>query len=131
LLNQITELEKIMLKIEELSEAWKIPAKTVMEINLVIEELFANIVFYAFEDQEQHVITLDFSLPDAGILKMRLEDDGKPFNLLEKQVGAIFEQTIDERQVGGLGIHFAKEMMQNVEYERSDNKNVVILTKNF
>jgi len=131
LLNQVTELEKIVGKIEELSGDWKIPSKAVMEITLVLEELFTNVVFYAFDDQETHYITVEINLLDDHTLQLRLEDDGKPFNLLEQEMGDVFEQTIDERQVGGLGIHFVKEMMKNVEYQRSGNNNVVILTKNF
>ena len=131
LLNQVTELEKIVLKIEELSEIWNIPAKAVMEINLVLEELFTNVVFYAYEDQDPHFITVEIKLTNAHLLQLRIEDDGKPFNLLDKQMGDVLEQTIDERQVGGLGIHFVKEMMQGVTYERAGKNNVVILTKNF
>ena len=131
LLNQITELDKLALKIEELAEVWNIPMKAVMEINLVLEELFTNVVFYAFEDKESHSILVEFKLIDAHLLQMRFEDDGKPFNLLEKEVGEVFNQTLDERQIGGLGIHFAKEMMKNIAYERCGNNNVVILTKNF
>lgn len=131
LLNQVPELEKIVLKMEELSEAWNIPVKAVMEITLVLEELFTNVVFYAFDDKETHEITVEIKLLEAHLLQMRLEDDGKPFNLLEKQMDDVFKKTLDERQIGGLGIHFVKEMMKDVKYERSGNNNVVILTKNF
>ncbi len=131
LLNQVSELDKIVLKIEELSERWNIPAKAVLEITLVLEELFTNVVFYAFDDKEIHYITVDITLVDEHTLQLRLEDDGKPFNLLEKQMDDVFTQTIDERKIGGLGIHFVKAMMKNVEYERSGNNNVVIVTKNF
>ena len=131
LMNQVTELNSIALKIEELSELWNIPAKTVMEINLVLEELFTNVVFYAFEDAGPHEILLEIKLLEAHTLQLRLEDDGKPFNLLEKEMRNDVGQTIEERQIGGLGIHFIKEMMKKVEYERFENTNVVILTKNF
>ena len=131
LLNQITELEKLVAKVEELAEAWNIPVKVVMEINLVLEELFTNIVFYAFDDKLEHHVNLEFKLISDHLLQMRLEDEGKPFNLLEKQTGDVISQPLDERQIGGLGIHFAKEMMKSIEYERSDNKNIVILTKIF
>jgi sigma-B regulation protein RsbU (phosphoserine phosphatase) len=131
LTNELTELEKIVAQIEELSDEWNIPAKTVMEINLVLEELFTNIVFYAFDDKEPHSITVEMALMEPHTLQIRLEDDGKPFNLLEKQMGEVFEQTVDERPIGGLGIHFVKKMMDGVAYERSGNNNIVILTKVF
>lgn len=131
LVNQITELDKIVIKIDELSEVWNIPLKIGMEINLVLEELFTNVVFYAFNDKEEHKITLDFKLIDVHQLQIRMEDDGKPFNLLEKKVADVFDKPIEERQIGGLGIHFVREMMNSVDYQRTGDKNIVILTKNF
>ncbi|MCX6267117.1 MAG: ATP-binding protein, partial [Bacteroidetes bacterium] len=131
LLNQVSELDKIALKVEELSEAWNIPPKVGMEVNLVLEELFTNIVFYAFDDNQEHRIMLEFRLKDESQLEMRLEDDGKAFNLLEKKINDAFDLPVEERPIGGLGIHFVKEMMSSVDYQRKDNKNVIILGKNF
>ena len=129
--NHLSELDNIAVNLENLSEKWNLPPKIVMEINLVIEELFTNVVFYAFDDKEEHEINLSFMLVDTHQLQMRLEDDGKPFNLLEKKVNDVFDKPLEERQIGGLGIHFVREMMNSVDYQRSGNKNVVILTKNF
>ena len=131
LLNQVAELEKIALKLEELSEQWNIPPKVIMEVNLALEELFTNVVFYAYEDTESHTIQVEFKLFDGNQFQIRLEDDGKPFNLLEKDTDAIALQPLEERGIGGLGIHFIKEMMSRVEYFRSENNNVVLLTKIF
>jgi phosphoserine phosphatase RsbU/P len=131
LVNKVSELDKIVIKVEELSELWNIPAKVVMEVSLVLEELFTNVVFYAFDDQEEHRITLDLTLKDKHQLHIRLEDDGKPFNLLEKEVKNVFDQPLEERQIGGLGIHFIREMMSSVEYHRTGDKNIVTLIKDF
>ena len=129
--NQLSELDQIAVNLETLAEKWEIPGKIVMEINLVLEELFTNVVFYAFDDKDEHDINLTFMLIDAHQLQIRLEDNGKPFNLLEKKVADVFDKPLEDRQIGGLGIHFVREMMNSVEYQRADNKNVVILTKNF
>jgi anti-sigma regulatory factor (Ser/Thr protein kinase) len=129
--NRIEELEKIAIALDNLSEQWNLPPKVVMEINLVLEELFTNVVFYAFDDQQDHQIILDFTRLDSGLLQIRLEDDGKPFNLLEKKMDDVFDKPLEERRIGGLGIHFVREMMNNVEYQRAGEKNIVILTKNF
>jgi sigma-B regulation protein RsbU (phosphoserine phosphatase) len=131
LLNQVSELDKIALRIEELSEEWNVPVKIAMEINLVLEELFTNVVFYAFEDSEEHVISIEFELIGGHELRIQLEDEGKPFNLLEKQVDDVFNKPLEERKIGGLGIHFVREMMSSVDYRREDEKNIVVLIKNF
>ncbi len=129
--NQLTELEKIVQFLEEVSEEWSIPPKTSMEVNLVIEELFTNIVFYAFDDGQEHRIELDIEMPEPNLIRLVLKDEGKPFNLLEKSADEVVNQSIEERKIGGLGIHFVKEMMSKVEYERKNNENIVILTKKY
>ncbi len=129
--NQLSELDKLVLTLEELAENWNLPAKVVMEINLALEELFTNIVFYAYDNPGDHVITVDFQLNPDRCIQIVITDDGKPFNLLEKTADEYLAKPIEERKIGGLGIHFVREMMNAVDYKRSENKNVVTLTKNF
>ncbi len=129
--NQLTELDRIAVKIEEISEQWNLPPKVSMELNLVIEELFTNVVFYAWDDQSEHEILQELTMTGPDTVQVRLTDDGKPFNLLEKKVDDVFDKPLEERKIGGLGIHFVREMMSEVLYQRSDNKNIVILTRKF
>jgi len=131
LANQLSELDKLVVQVESLGERWHIPLKSIMEINLVLEELFANIVFYAYEDQSGHTITFDFEMIGVSQLTIRITDDGKSFNLLEAKVRDEFDKPLEERHIGGLGIHFVKEMMDKVEYQRVNENNVVTLIKNF
>jgi anti-sigma regulatory factor (Ser/Thr protein kinase) len=58
-----------------------------------------------------------------------MEDDGKPFNLLDKEAGELIGKPLEELQIGGLGIHFVKEMMDEVHYSRENNRNMVTLIK--
>ena len=129
--NQLGELERIVKLLDEISEAWHIPSRVIMEVNLVLEELFANIVFYAFDDGLEHQIQLSIEHPDEGILDIRVEDDGKPFNLLEKETQDNLDKPLHERTVGGLGIHFIRTMMTKVAYERTNGKNIVFLTRKY
>lgn len=129
--NQLSELDTIAIALEEVSELWNLPPKVTMELNLVLEELFTNVVFYAFDDESEHEIGLDLVRTAEKSVRMILSDDGKPFNLLEKKIDDVFDKPLEERKIGGLGIHFAREMMTDISYARKDSKNVVILTKDF
>lgn len=129
--NEVTELEKIALKLEELSEIWMLPPRVVMEINLALEELFSNVVFYAFNDGKEHLIRVDFSMTGPDTIMLTIEDDGQPFNLLEKPATDTIDLPLEQRPVGGLGIHLVKEMMTNVEYRRENGHNIVTLTRKF
>ncbi len=126
--NQLTELEKIMAVIDDLSDRWKFSPKTALELNLVLEELVTNIIFYAFDDKDEHPVHIDFSY-EEGQLRVEIRDGGKPFNLLEVSNEEEFEKPLEERKIGGLGIHFVRSIMDEVAYERKDDENVVILTK--
>jgi phosphoserine phosphatase RsbU/P len=128
--NQIPEIKKIAESIDILSEKWSIPPKVTMEINLALEELVTNIIFYAFDDKSVHEIDINFSLGNKA-LSIEVIDDGKPFNLLEKSVRNEINKTLEQRNVGGLGIHFIKTMMNHIEYKRLGEKNRVQLIKNF
>lgn len=129
--NEVTELEKIALKLEELSEQWMLPPRVVMEINLALEELFSNVVFYAFNDGKEHFIRVKFSMTGTDTIVLTIEDDGQPFNLLDKPPADTVDLPLEKRPVGGLGIHLVKEMMTNVEYRRENGDNIVTLTRKF
>lgn len=131
LANRIEELERIEACIEDLAGRWNIPRKTAREINLVAEELFTNVVFYAFEDQAEQTISMEFSLMNDRLLEFVICDEGKPFNLLEAKSGNDLDSPLEERKIGGLGIHFVRKLMDTLEYRRADGKNIVKLTKKF
>ena len=59
---------------------------------------------------------------------MLVEDDGKPFNPLEAEDPAV-SQDLDSINIGGLGIHLVKKMMDDIDYQRVKGKNRLILKK--
>lgn len=128
----MSELEKIVATVDELAEQWTIPPKIVMQLNLVLEELFTNIVFYGFADGQatEHHISIGFTR-DGNVLTVVVADDARPFNLLEQGEDPGIDKPLEERNIGGLGIHFVKTVMDHVEYARRDEKNVVTLTKKY
>ena len=131
LLNQLGELNRLVATLEQIADEWEIPPKVCMELNLILEELFTNVVFYAFDDGRDHEITVTFSRPRAGSVQVVLEDDGKEFNLLEKDTSENVNHPIEERPIGGLGIHFVKQLVNDIRYERLNGKNIVLLIRNY
>ena len=127
--NQLEQLHFIVETVEEISRDWNISSKASMEVNLVLEELFTNIVFYAFPDKKEHLIDLTFNLSSSGILEVVIVDDGRYFDLMEASKEVKLDAALEERKVGGLGIHFVKQMMDEMSYERKGGKNVVTLKK--
>ena len=131
LLNRLDELKRLATAMDQLGEEWRIPANYVMELNLAVEELFTNIVFYAYDDKNEHTIELMFENPEPGCIRISVTDDGKAFNPLEKSVNDNLSKPLEERKIGGLGIHLVKKMVSHLEYQRKDGKNVLLLIRNF
>jgi anti-sigma regulatory factor (Ser/Thr protein kinase) len=122
-----TETEKLCRCVEDLGETLGLAQKTVFAITLAIEEIFTNIVSYGFKDDHDHVIVVTLNRED-GTLVIRIEDDGEPFNPENARKPDV-NCPLEESKIGGLGIHLAKKMMDEFEYERRRNKNIITMKK--
>ena len=127
LINEISQLSAITDFVENLVEEWELSPGLAMSLNLVLEEAFTNVVFYAYNDEKQHVIDLNFS-KNGDQLKIVLTDDGSEYDPTQKP-DPDFDVPIEKRNVGGLGIFLIKKIMDTVEYQRKDNKNYLVMTK--
>jgi anti-sigma regulatory factor (Ser/Thr protein kinase) len=95
------------------------------QIGIAIDEIFSNIVRYAY-DPAAGTVVIRMAVSDEIVIEF--EDTGKPYNPLEKKdpdvtLGA------DERETGGLGIFMVKKIMDTVEYRYADNKNILTIRK--
>ncbi len=125
--NQLSQLDVVAEAIEALSEEWGIPMALALNLNLVLEELITNIIFYGYSDQEEHTISIGLSF-DGNRIQMQLEDDAKEFDPTLRADPKI-DESIEERNIGGLGIYFVRKIMDGMTYRRSGNKNILTLTK--
>ncbi len=127
IINQLDQLEYLTHTIEEISGEWKIPLNIALNLNLVLEELVTNIIFYGYEDKDEHEIKINLSYKDNTI-KVQIEDDGREFNPLQVPKPNT-EKTIEDRKIGGLGIHFVRTIMDDINYLRLDNINRLTMNK--
>ena len=102
--------------------------KTLMKIDVVIEEIFVNIASYAYKKEEEGFANISIKNENNKIV-ITFEDTGIPFNPLLKENPDI-TLSAEKREPGGLGIYMMKKMMDNVEYMYKDNKNILIIEKN-
>jgi serine/threonine-protein kinase RsbW len=126
--NRLDQLEIVANVLESISGEWDIPMNAALNLNLVLEELVTNIIFYGYNDTNEHEINILLSYHDK-IVQIQIEDDGREFNPLlytEPDTGL----ALDDRKIGGLGIHFVRKIMDDITYTRSDNKNIVTMKKN-
>ena len=94
-----------------------------LQVNLILEELFVNIVNYS--KAEYIKVNIEFETP---LLTMEFIDNGIEFNPLLKENPKLPE-TIDEAQIGGLGIFLTKEMAGELEYQYVNGENHLKIIK--
>lgn len=125
--NSLSELDTLGQILQQFGEELGLANKTLFQICLAMEEIVSNIISYGYTDDAVHWIKIALS-HDKGIITIRLEDDGIPFNPLWAQEPDC-ECPLEQRKVGNLGIHLCKKVMDDMIYERFGNKNVLTLKK--
>lgn len=99
------------------------------KFQLACDEMITNIISYAFMDNQQQQLIYIELIKDDLQLTLKITDNGIPFNpLLQQEPDTMLP--LEEREVGGLGIHLVKQMMDKVKYERYQQSNVLTLSKN-
>ncbi|MCF8366134.1 MAG: SpoIIE family protein phosphatase [Bacteroidales bacterium] len=126
--NRIDEIHKVENFIEQLCEEWNIGFAEMHKVNLAMEEIVSNIINYGFRDDKNHTIEISASY-ESEVLKLTIVDDAIAFNPLEHQDPNDMDKSIEEREIGGLGIFFVKKMMDRVEYRHESNHNILIIEK--
>ena len=99
-------------------------------IRLALDELFTNIVSYAYDDDGSHRITVELLRSPAGMVTITLIDDGRAFNPLD-QPPPDLDSDIEDRAIGGLGIHLVKTFTDSCDYRRDGDTNRLTITKGF
>lgn len=115
------ELERITAAIDNLAEEDDWPADLLFRVQLVLEELTLNIVDYGHDDD-----TSDFEIAfmsEGDSLTIEIVDGGRAFDPLNDAPEPDLTSGVAERRVGGLGVHFVRTLMDDVQYERSAGKN--------
>ena len=111
----------------EFADAHAVPASIRRSMNVVLDELLTNTLSYGFSGRESGEVTIDVELC-TDRLSVTLTDDGKPFDPFGMDAPDT-APSVEERQIGGLGIHLVRRMMDEVSYHRRTDRNVVTLAK--
>ncbi|MCF6248329.1 MAG: ATP-binding protein [Desulfobacula sp.] len=125
--NRLVDLDKIKKAVSSMSTTVDCARRKFQEIDLVLEELFTNIVCHGFNDNKEHEIHISLSCDDDTLM-IRMEDDGKPFDVTAAKEPDT-KCAIEKRCIGGLGIHFVKHFIDECNYQRKKNRNIVVLKK--
>lgn len=126
--NQISEITRLHDLVETYCQERGIPMDIQSSLDLALEEIIANTIMYGYEDDANHEITLTF-VKEKSHIKVEIIDDARPFNPLE-QAPVDQEGDLEDTEIGGLGIHFVKTLMDQVDYRRENDHNILTIQKN-
>ena len=121
------DLEGVRNIVSALERARHLPAEVVFDINVVLDELISNIIKYGYNDGAVHEIHVTLSA-DAAEVRISIEDDGKAFDPSASPAPDL-SLPLEQRPVGGLGLHFVRKLMDTIEYKREKNRNYMFLKR--
>jgi len=125
--NKISEMPKIIDYFDSFARENDLSGTATQKFNIVLDELLNNIISYAFKDDDDHHILVKFQLKYLRLI-ITIEDDGIPFNPFRTESPDI-KLSIAERNLGGLGVHIVKNLVDEYHYIRQSNRNVINLIK--
>ena len=125
--NQVEELDHVAQFIEEIGEELSLDMELQMNLNLVLEEMVSNIIFYAYPEGTEACIELTAE-SDGEELTFVLSDQGQAFDPTLKE-DTDMDVNPAERDLGGMGIYIVKNIMNKVTYQRLEGKNLLTMKK--
>ncbi|MEE8336066.1 MAG: SpoIIE family protein phosphatase, partial [Candidatus Neomarinimicrobiota bacterium] len=127
IINNLSEIEGLINSFNEFAIQNKMSEKDMAQIDITLDDLSNNIISYGFEDKNTHDINFNGELSGNRLI-INIDDEGKEFNLLNLEEPST-TQTVEEREIGGLGIHLVKSIMDEVKYKRSKGANKITIIK--
>jgi serine/threonine-protein kinase RsbW len=122
------EIPRLASTLEYFAEVGNIPAKALFRLNLALDELLTNVISYGYPDERAGEIRVRVRF-DGSRIEVRLADDAlafDPFSVPEPDLSS----SLDDRPIGGLGVHFVRTLMDEVSYRREGRENIVTIALN-
>ena len=126
LTKNISDLTILVTKLEQFFQENNTPSIS-MPMTLILEELYTNTITHGASDGRDVFIEINLGI-DKDELIMTYKDNGMPFNVLDLPEPDL-TASIENREVGGLGVHYVKTLTDSVEYEYVEKQNVLKMKK--
>jgi anti-sigma regulatory factor (Ser/Thr protein kinase) len=123
--NNLSEIERVARIADDSGRRQQSNAETSHNVKVALDEILTNIISYAYDDTREHIIVIRLSL-DQEKLTVEVEDDGRPFNPLNVPEPDT-KELLEERPIGGLGIYLVRKLVDELEYRRQNDRNILIM----
>ncbi len=119
--SQRTSLSQLQEEVERFGTAQDWPYPVLFQIQLVLEELACNVIDHGY-GEAGHEFQISISSTPNDII-VQVTDGAKPYNPLEDTPEADVESALEDRAVGGMGVHLVREMADELHYSRDNGRN--------
>lgn len=125
--NDIRQLDRLPGWLQSVTDGTGLDPLTCTNVNLALEEAITNVMLYAYPEGVSGQVEVVAGKKENG-LEFTIIDSGKPFDPTAAPE-ADTTASVEDRPIGGLGIHLVRQIMDSVGYERCDGKNYFTMTK--
>jgi serine/threonine-protein kinase RsbW len=128
----VAEIERLNRIVRQFGELHELPGRTLYAVNLALDEMVTNVILYGFAETkgeetkgEEIVVRIKVHPPE---LRCEIVDGGREFDPMQVPSPDI-QAPLRDRELGGLGIHLMRALMDEVTYRREHPKNVLTMSK--
>lgn len=116
-------------RLQAFAQEHDIPDGTVSRLSLMLDEVLNNIISHGYVGDSGGEIEISFKVL-GGAVEVAVADQGIPFNPLTLEPPDT-GLSIEERGIGGLGVHLVRSLADDVTYQHEGQRNVLTLVKKF
>ncbi len=122
----LTALDEVFGFLDEAMAAFGVDATSAYAVNFAVEEFFTNMVKYEPEGDQNVTISVE---REANQLRVRMVDTGvRPFDVTNARAPEL-SSSLEDRLVGGLGIHISRELLDSVTYDYGKGQSTITFVK--
>jgi anti-sigma regulatory factor (Ser/Thr protein kinase) len=125
--NRRSEIVRLSEFVEQFAAVHHLSSDDALAVNLVLDEIAINVIRHGYDDDREHDILIVLTL-DGSVLTIQVEDDGRPFNPMDAPAPDL-TLPVEERPLGGLGIHLVRMSVDDMAYRRDGDRNVLTMHK--
>jgi serine/threonine-protein kinase RsbW/sigma-B regulation protein RsbU (phosphoserine phosphatase) len=125
--NRLSEVAPLAKRVAAFCAERGLPESVAYRINLALEEILTNTIKYGYAEGGTHEIVVKLQQIQDG-MTVEIDDDARPFAVTDATAPDL-SAPVEQRPIGGLGLHLVRALMDEVHYRRDDGHNHVTLIK--
>lgn len=130
LANDLAEIPRAATELETWAEALELPMTDLMALQLALEETITNVIVHGYRESPSGArhFTAEISAPSADRIRLVVTDDAPAYDPLAR-AEVDTSLPLEDRPIGGLGVHLVKKLMTHASYARRADRNILTLDR--